>query len=270
MEIEYLKMENQDSLIAFLVYGIIFTVTLTFGIMLFFYYSRKKIVAEQLSKIELQLKLQKDMVKAIIATQEEERKRIAQDMHDAISAKLNVVGLTANMLLDDDALTTDQHTSLNHILNVTNNTLSSARRIAHDLLPPVLDKFGLKTALEELVEDFLKTNKIQILYTIEDFPNLSSSQSLHIFRIIQEMFNNAIRHGGATQVTLKLTGVPEGFNLSFADNGCGFDTSIIRGVAGLGLENIKSRASILNAELNVKSELDNGCVFTLKSIKNGN
>lgn len=261
-------MDSQESLITFLVFGILFTVFLTTGLMLFFYYSRKKIVAEQLAKIELQLSNQKNVVKAIIATQEEERKRIAQDMHDAISSKLNVVSLTTNMLMDDDTLSKDHYTSLEHILNITTNTLESARRIAHDLLPPVLDKFGLKVALEELVEDFLRTNKIQIHYTIEAIPSLDKIQSLHVFRIIQELFNNSIRHGEATQVVLEMKNSENGFELLFKDNGKGFQTATMNELRGIGLQNIESRASILNASYNVDSVLGEGSTFKIKSLQN--
>ncbi|MFT5230724.1 MAG: two-component system NarL family sensor kinase, partial [Candidatus Azotimanducaceae bacterium] len=92
-------MESQEQLIAILVYGIIFIVLLTTGLMFFFFYSRKKIIEKEFEKIELQLKNQEEILQATIDTQEEERKRIAQDMHDAISSKLNVISLTTNLLL---------------------------------------------------------------------------------------------------------------------------------------------------------------------------
>lgn len=260
-------MESQESLIVFLVYGIMFTVFLTTGLMLFFFYSRKRIVAEQLSKIELQLNNQKDVLKAIISTQEDERQRIAQDMHDAISSKLNLISLTTNLLIDDERHTEDQLESLNHILNITTNILESARRIAHDLLPPVLGKFGLQVALEELVEDFLKTNKVQIHHTIQDLPDISLDDSLHIFRIVQELFNNAIRHGGASQVIIEMKNLNPGFDLIFRDNGIGFNTEITEKISGIGLQNIESRAAILKATLNIYSKIGEGSTFEIKSIK---
>ena len=259
-------MDSQEGLIAFLVYGIIFTVFLTTGLMLFFYYSRKRIVAEQLSKIEMELTNQKNMVKAIISTQEEERKRIAQDMHDAISSKLNVVSLTTNLLLDDETLSKEQHLSLDHILGITTTTLESARRIAHDLLPPVFDKFGLKVALDELVDDYLRTNQVQILHTIEELNDITKSDELHIFRIVQELINNAIRHGEASQVTLKLEHINKGFSLYFNDNGKGFELDKVAEIAGIGLQNIESRAAILNASLEIESIIGKGSTFNIKSI----
>ncbi len=234
-------MENQESLITVLAYGIVFISLLLLGLMLFFHFSRKKIVQEQVSKIEMKLDHQKNILKATIATQEEERTRIAQDLHDDISSKLNIVSLTTNLLLDDTSLSKEQHESLNHILGVTTTTLESSRKIAHDLLPPILDKFGLKVALEELLDDYIRTNKLQVLYEINTLPLVLKSNELHVFRIVQELINNAIRHGNASQVRINLDATSSGFLLKFEENGVGFDTTNFDEKAGLGIQNIKSR-----------------------------
>jgi signal transduction histidine kinase len=247
-------------------YGILFTVFLTTGLMLFFFYSRKKIIAEQLTKIAMELDNQKNMVKAIIYTQEAERKRIAQDMHDAISSKLNVVSLSTNLLIEDSTLTDEQHELLKHMLGIMNNTLESARRIAHDLLPPVFDEFGLKVALDELLDDYLKTNQVQILHTIEALPSVPKNNGLHIFRIVQELINNAMRHGNASQVTIILKHLAPGFELTFNDNGSGFKVNAIAEKSGIGLQNIESRVAILKASLEIKSEKGQGSTFYIKSL----
>ncbi|WP_415373981.1 sensor histidine kinase [Patiriisocius sp. Uisw_017] len=258
-------MENQESLIAVLAYGIVFISLLLLGLMLFFHYSRKKIVQEQVSKIEMKLYHQKNVLKATIATQEEERTRIAQDLHDDISSKLNIVSLTTNMLLDDTAFSKEHYKSLNHILEVTTTTLESSRKIAHDLLPPILDKFGLEVALEELLDDYIRTNKLQVLYEINRLPLVLKSNELHVFRIVQELINNAIRHANASQVQINLNATDSGFLLKFEDNGVGFDTTDFEEKAGLGIQNIKSRAAILNATLTAESTLGVGSNFILKT-----
>lgn len=258
-------MEQQEDIIAILIYGIIFTVLLTTGLMLFFNYSRKKIVQEQVARIELQLTHQKSILQATIATQEEERKRIAQDLHDEISSKLNVVSLTTNLLLEDDSLNKEQRDATLHILNVTSKTLENSRKLAHDLLPPVLDKFGLKVALEELFDDFIQTNQLQILHDVTDVPFLSKINALHIFRIFQELLNNAIRHGKASQVTISLAASKDTFELSFKDNGVGFDPDALSVNTGIGMQNISSRAAILGAVLSVESAPETGSSFHIKS-----
>lgn len=265
MEIQYLTIQTQASVVAALVYGIIFLVLLTSGLLLFFHYSRRKIVQKEIEKVNLKLEYQRQILRATINTQEEERKRIAQDLHDDISSKLNVVSLTANMLLENDDLSLEQKTSVKHILGVTTNTIESSRKIAHDLLPPILDKFGLKVALEELFDDFIKGSNLQILHDIETIPDLSQTKELHLFRIVQELLNNALKHGQATQMSIDLLHKPLGFELSCKDNGTGFSVDALHKKSGIGLQNIKSRAAILESNLQIDSTPNKGSKFTLIS-----
>jgi signal transduction histidine kinase len=148
-----------------------------------------------------------------INVQEKERNRIAQDLHDAISSKLNIVSLTTTVLLDDESINAEQKEALSHILNITTRTLESARKIAHELLPPILDKFGLKIALEELFEEFISNTSIRINHDIESLDHLKKSSELHVFRIVQELINNAIRHGKADVLQMKLKKSYQGFKL---------------------------------------------------------
>lgn len=269
MEEQLLATQDQSPVIAALAYGIIFLVLLTTGLLLFFHYSRRKIIQKELEKADLKLQHQKTILKATISTQEEERKRIAQDLHDAISARLNVVSLTANLLLDDDDLNEEQKSSLEHILGITTTTLESSRKIAHDLLPPILDKFGLKVALEELFDDFTKSKQLQIKHSIDDLDFLSKTNQLHVFRIVQELINNATRHGDASRMQIELEREPgHRFILMCKDNGNGFDVSKIKKKSGIGLQNIKSRTSILECTLHVDSEIDKGSIFTIQSRNN--
>lgn len=269
MEKQFLIIQDQGSIIAALAYGIIFLVLLTTGLLLFFHYSRRKIIQKELEKAALKLEHQKTILQATISTQEEERKRIAQDLHDAISARLNVVSLTANLLIDDEGLSEEQKSSLEHILGITTTTLESSRKIAHDLLPPILDKFGLKVALEELFDDFTKSKQLQIKHSIDDLDFLSKTNELHVFRIVQELINNATRHGDASRMQIELEREPgHRFTLMCKDNGNGFDVSKIKKKSGIGLQNIKSRTSILECTLHVDSVIDKGSIFTIQSRNN--
>ena len=256
---------SQEQIIEALVYGIIFLVLVTIGIILVFHYSRKKIIEKEIEQVNTKLQHQQKLLETTINVQETERKRIAQDLHDAISSKLNVVSLTTYGLLDDTALNTDHQSALNHILDITTNTLESSRKIAHDLLPPVLDKFGLKAALDELIDSYKQSNQVAIENHIEALKLTDSSEELHIFRIVQELINNAIRHGKATQIKLILNlHNNNGFYLEFNDNGIGFDTAILNINPGLGIQNIKSRVNILSSQLQIQSTPNHGSTFIIR------
>jgi signal transduction histidine kinase len=254
---------SQEQIIGALVYGIIFLVLVTLGLILFFYYSRRKIIEKEVEKINIKLDHQKKILQTTINVQEEERNRIAQDLHDAISSKLNVVSLTTNVLIDDDSIGSEHKEALNHILDITTRTLESSRKIAHELMPPILDKFGLKVALEELFDEFTSNSDIKIKHHIESLDHIEKSNKLHIFRIAQELINNALVHGKADQLKMELTKKNQGFVLIFRDNGVGFDVNEIKKKSGIGLQNIKSRVAILNGQLFVESSIKTGSTFTI-------
>lgn len=260
---EELQSASQEQIIRALVYGLIFLVLMATGLILFFYYSRKKILQKEQEKLNLQIRHQKKILQASIQTQEKERQRIAQDLHDAISAKLNVISLSTHVLLDDPSTNAEQRTTLSHILDVTSNTLESSRKIAHDLMPPILEKFGLKVALEELFDDFTKSKQIDINYDIDDFESGNKTSNLHIFRIIQELINNSIRHGNATQLDIIIKRGSDFLTIEYKDNGIGFDTEAVSKKSGIGLQNINSRVAILNGSMVIESKINKGSVFTI-------
>ena len=133
-------------------------------LIMFFYFSRKKIVQIEVDKKNLEIEHQKELLNSVLITQEEERKRIAQDLHDDISSKLNVVSLNSHLLKTPNLNETEQLEITNNIIELTQNALENSRRIAHDLFPPVLEKFGLNAGIEELVEEFNSTKKVKVSY----------------------------------------------------------------------------------------------------------
>ncbi len=255
---EVLNPENQITYIILIAIGLLLLMSI--GIVLFFYFSRKKIIKAELEKARLEIDHQKELLQATIITQEEERSRIAQDLHDAISSKLNVVSLNANFLTEKDITTTDANKFGESILSVTSMVLENSRRIAHDLLPPTLSKFGLEAALEELCDEVSESGKFQISYNAE-YPmgTLPSDEELHLFRVVQELFSNSIKYSEATQIDLLLQQSNEtGILLKYSDNGKGFDMNDADKAKGLGMSGIKNRASILKAALYMTSAPNKG------------
>lgn len=254
---------GQEQVITALVFGLIFLVLITTGLILFFHYSRQKIVQKELEKAALKLENQQKILQTSIAIQEAERKRISQDLHDAISSKLNIISLTTNVLLTDKAINQKQKSALEQVLEITTNTLESSRKIAHDLMPPILTKFGLKVALEELFEDVSAHSAIEIEHNIDELLRLSQTNQLHVFRIIQELINNSIRHGNANELVVFIEGNANGFLIHYQDNGIGFNVREISKKSGIGLQNINSRAKILNGTLKIESTKNNGSLFLI-------
>jgi signal transduction histidine kinase len=233
-------------------------------LILFFYFSRKKIVQKELEKKDLEINHQKHLLRAVIITQEDERKRIAQDLHDDISSKLNIVSLNSHLLKTPNLSEKELIEITDNIINLTTKALDNSRAIAHDLLPPVLDKFGLNAAIEELCLEFKSSKSVEVTYknTI-DFAQCGTEKELHIFRILQELMNNSLRHGKATLISIQFEKVGPSFVFQYTDNGVGFDIHTSDNQKGLGMKNIESRVNFINGTIKISSSINNGIAVVI-------
>ncbi|QNM85416.1 sensor histidine kinase [Polaribacter pectinis] len=250
---------EENQVITIVLIGVLLLLLMGVALLLFFFFSRKKIVEKELEKKTLEINHQKEIIQSIIVTQEKERKRIAQDLHDDISSKLNVINLNANLLKEGE-LTPEEYLIVNDsILDATDKTLESARKIAHNLLPPILDKFGLKDALEELADSFNNSRKITIEYNLE-YPKayLKPEKELHLFRITQELINNSVRHGKAKNCTIRINLTDSKLIFTYSDNGVGFNVDDKNHQLGLGMKNIESRVALLKGSYIIKSAKNKG------------
>ena len=236
---------------AFLLMGIV--------LVLFFYFSRKKIIQKELEKKDLEIQYQKGLLSAVIITQEVERKRIAQDLHDDISSKLNIVSLNSH-LLNTPNLSQEEVTEITaNIINLTTKALDNSRKIAHGLLPPVLDKFGLHAGVEELCLEFNSSKLMSVNYENHvSFDILDNDRHLHVFRILQELMNNSLRHGKATVISILFENDKDGKICYYSDNGIGFDLTKYKNQKGLGMKNIESRVAFLKGTIAMNSSINNG------------
>ncbi|WP_420379576.1 sensor histidine kinase [Gilvibacter sp.] len=254
--------ENTD-IISLILIALSFLLLMAIALVTFFFLSRKKVINAELEKANLEISHQKEMLQATILTQEKERKRIAQDLHDAISSKLNIVSLNTNVLLEGGVNEQESNELLGTILQISNTTLESSRRIAHDLLPPVLEKFGLNPAVEELTNDFNRATANLISFNSDYQPELLDAKAeLHLYRIIQELVNNSLKHGKASAITISIKQQP--LSLLYTDNGVGFENTESGGSPGLGMKNIESRVALLGARSTFKSSPGEGISFSLK------
>jgi two-component system, NarL family, sensor kinase len=236
-------------------------------LVLFFYFSRKKIVQIEVEKKNIEIDNQKKILQNTIATQEEERKRIAQDLHDDISSKLNIVSLNTHLLRTPNLKDEELHEITQNIIELTKKALDNSRRIAHDLLPPVLEKFGLHAGIEELVFECNSSKSVTVEYlnsaTKESLESLSAGTQLHIFRILQELINNSLKHGKAKKITMSLENFSNQIKLLYHDDGLGFTTNDTNVKSGIGMSNIASRVTIINGVSDIFTKPNEGFQFQL-------
>ena len=196
----------------------------------------------------------KALTQRVFDTQEEERSRIARELHDSISQILvgvrYVLELTRRRLSTGDARAGD---SLNSAIEHLNSASQEVRRISHDLRPSVLDDLGLGPALQALTENFAKRTGIAVEFETVVFRNrLDQDAKIALYRIAQEALTNIERHSGATRVALLVRGTKAGAVLRIEDNGRGLPDGRHTN-PGLGLRNMAERMERLDGSLRIQS-----------------
>ncbi|EPB65870.1 hydrolase, TatD family, partial [Ancylostoma ceylanicum] len=183
----------------------------------------KKILAHKLKTKEIELQMQKEVLNTVIETQEEERRRISRDLHDDISSKLNAVSMNLHLLKRSNLSEANREELADNMLEACDLVMKSARQIAHNLTPSTLENIGLHSSIQELCKE-MSSGPVRIQYenpkgqSYFDFLNLE--QHIHLFRIIQELINNSIRHGKAMEITLSLMSGQQ-HKMIYTDNGSG-------------------------------------------------
>ena len=206
----------------------------------------------------------KQLTERIIDTQEEERGRVARELHDGISQILVSVRyaleLARRRITTGDARAGD---SLDKGIDSLGGAIQEVRRISRDLRPGALDDLGLAPALQALLEDFSARTGIEVDFeTVVFRGRLDEDARIALYRVAQEAFTNIERHASATKVSMSLKGSRTGGTLRIADNGKGIRQAKRRG-AGLGLRNMAERIEQLDGTLRVLSTRSGGQTGTV-------
>ncbi|WP_298512598.1 sensor histidine kinase [uncultured Kordia sp.] len=251
---------QENNFIILIVIGILIMLAFAMAFVLFVNYSQKKILKEQMRIQKLDYKHQEELLHATILTQEKERNRIARDLHDEIGSKLNVIFLNICRLKKHGKKHEEIDLITNEVESVIHTTINSIRFISHELLPPTLEEFGLIETIRELQYSYNKSGDVHIDFTTSEKtkPITNSLIELNLFRVIQELINNSIRHGKATEIDMHLSAEETAIKLHYEDNGTGFDSSQKNYKKGLGMKNIESRLRIINATYTLNSSIENG------------
>lgn len=247
--------------------GIFMMLLLALAFVIFFYFSQQKFQVQQLAVQQQKLDYQQQLLISSIQVQETERQRLARELHDEVGSKLNVVNLGLHRLRKYAADIPSVKETLQDIFGVVDMTIITTRRIAHDLLPPTLEKFGLATALEELCEQHQQAD-FKLTFELREQTPLSIDQdtALNLFRVTQELLTNSIKHATASNISIVLWQKPQTTVLIYRDDGKGFTSSNTMVKKGLGMQNIESRLQIIGADYRLESEPGQG-VF-LQATKN--
>lgn len=235
--------------------GIIFLIVL--GVLLLNQQFNKKLYAQKLEKEKLKARHQFDLLQANIAIQEEERKRIARDLHDELGATLSMTRMHLVQMEQQATNGTALIDRLQNVRSMTEKALASMRRISHELMPPQLESFGLLQTLEATAAEINKLDQLQVeIIASENFSRLPLSIELGLYRVCMELINNTIRHAQASRIRIHLLREQDGLKLDYRDNGKGLPEELSK--KGIGQRSIETRIHSMGGNFTMKNQETGG------------
>jgi len=221
---------------------------------------------ENLVQREQELKM---LAGARVKAQEEERRRIAREIHDSFGQMLTAIKFNVEILEDLIPKDSPEHKRIDDTKNLLDATMAEARRIAYNLMPSVLDDFGLVPALQMLCEQFSQRTSINVEYHAHGLTErLEPTLEVSLYRIVQEALNNIAKHAEASDASVQVVRHAGGIRLTIEDSGKGFDVSSLSSAAqgdrGMGLVSIRERAASFEGTVMIDSAPNSGTTIVVE------
>ena len=236
-----------------LFFGTLGMLVLAIGLVVFIVFHQKKVIKYQQQLQRLEEEQQQILLNASIRWQEEERQRIAADLHDDAGPLL----ATARLYLNDNLVHQDISTQLQSIYNakqIIDDTIQLIRNISHSLMPPTLKNFGLESAINDLFQKISGSGAINASCRFHDYrERMLPQRELLIFRVAQELVNNILKHSNSSFIHLTQNNSDGKFYIRLHHDGKGITQADFKRMnkssVGLGLKNIQSRMKVLDGSV---------------------
>ncbi len=238
--------------------GTIAMILLASGVVGFILLYQRRIIRQDLAFKEAEAKHQRELYQGTLEAIETERKRLARDLHDEVGASLSALRLLVGQIQQD--------TSKNDVIGsigsksklLIDNTIENVRRISNDLLPQGLEEFGLGYSVEGLCEKTMELSDIIIYLKADNLTTIDTKKSLVVYRLIQELLNNAVKHSEAESVSITLKTDNNLLEIEYKDDGKGFVFEEAYQKRSLGLKNIETRTKMLNGTTKFETQPNEG------------
>lgn len=277
-EKQILKLQSQNEkaaltiknnrLLNWLFGSVSFFLLIVSGLALLFYRNSRKLLEHQLHVHELELHRMKQdqrimMFSSMLEGQEQERTRLARDLHDGLGGLLSGIKIELSQVNPEHPAESRQN--LSRTIQHLDNAVNELRRIARSLMPELLMKYGLAEATREFCKNLNIAGKASVVCQVFNYKEkLSQEKQIVLYRIIQELVNNALKHADATQILVLLQQRDDILFVTVEDDGKGFDVSDAEAKNGSGIANLKARAEFLNASIDIQSSPKTGTTATIE------
>ncbi|MGZ3872167.1 MAG: sensor histidine kinase [Mucilaginibacter sp.] len=252
----------ENNLIPVLIIGTLVIVILIVFLFFFVIIYQRKMIKNQVELRKLHDERQIELLNAVFETQETERKRLAEDLHDSVGQVLSAIKLNLHRL-DKSIVDKSSQPLLADTRALTDECILEIRNIIHNVLPPVLTDYGLKEALEGLCRRIVQNTHIKVEFK-NNLDDIRPQPEIEVafYRIAQELFSNAIKHSDATAIHLTMFKEDGWLVMEFKDNGKGFNIAAVK--HGFGLKNLESRVQLINGEINIYTKPKNGSITIIR------
>lgn len=227
--------------------------------------NKRKLERQRISELEKEKQLMG--IEAMLKGQEEERSRLAKDLHDGLGSMLSGVKISFSNMKENVIMDATNTHAFERSVDQLDKTITELRKIAHNLMPVALVKFGLRSAIKDFCESIRSSGNTDII--CEQFGSerpLGNIADINVYRIIQELVNNAVLHGQAKQILVQLTKTDERVLITVEDNGNGFELNSLDKVSGIGMANIRSRVNYFNGRMDIESKPNEGTTVNIELI----
>lgn len=222
------------------------------------YHHKQKLQQARIEELETEKQL--TATEAILKGEEQERVRLAKDLHDGLGGMLSGIKFSFQNMKYNLVLTPENAQAFERSIDMLDSSIKEMRRVAHNMMPEMLVKYGLNVALKEFCNEIDRSGVVRINYQSIGMPDgaIEQTTAVTVYRIIQELVNNAIKHAAASQVVVQLQLSGQLLSATVEDNGKGFDTALLQSASGIGWSNIRNRVDFLKGKIDVNSAPDKG------------
>ncbi len=256
-EIQLMSIHHKNMLNYFLIAS---AITLLIISLLTYRNYRQKQKLQQQRIIELEKEKQLEAAEAVVKGEEQERTRLAKDLHDGLGGMLSGIKYSFTTMKGNLVMTPENHQAFERSMDMLDSSIREMRRVAHNMMPEALIRFGLDTALNDFCNDINQSGALKISYQSIGMEGVTIDQTISItlYRIVQELINNTMKHAGATSAIVQITKSNEQLSVTVEDDGKGFDTNILKTNKGIGWINIQNRVEFLKGKLDIRSKAGEG------------
>ena len=246
-----------------LTFGIVGMVLLTVFIIIFFIVYNRRLLEQKFHIQKIEADHQKDLLDSSILSQEEERSRMAIELHDSVGGLLSATKLYVSNISQD--VSSDQFDLYKSKALITlNENIEEIRNITSNLMPQSLEQLGVIAATRLLIQRLIDLKQIEVDFDVTSEKRFEAIREKALFRILQELVNNTIKHSNARKVSIAFHFDREELSLTYQDNGQGFDLQQLESKgSGLGLKSIQSRAAFLNGKSEFQTAPGHGLTYTI-------